>query len=484
MWAFRPVSKFVMELSSSIRALSFCSAFGVLYGNPWGNRIVARHSSGRVFLPIVSQAVQLKRSPSVAEITPKQLQQRRKKQEWRRKQRRLRRVTEQEMQEKKNIVRNDRGFVQSEAEIEVEDEQVDEITLVGKFEEEFALRVRDTTNCIEPSATAISESNEGELAVNSNRFREDSHSVHEGSLDEVEFESVALNDWLVDNERRSNDDEDTSGNFIEEIVQNSFVWNDGVRLNNGGTDDVGSSSNFDTEENGGCNLGVNDNRSLGVQCKESNLDVATPMETLTTELLCNDNFNITGEDPSVVNVRYESVEENSPVRSCSRSQLHFIQNSPNKHTSIKVTDESSRSHSTAFSTCSGHETRDRHKTDAGIAFEDASCYEGSLNAFERRESSVNLEISGWEEDTVDQFTMNRRKGESLLTSLDKQMGDGLPTYGVHEELHEDATSESRRLPASERKHLERLVEEYVSHLTFVLRAGKSLESMGRDICCW
>nr|PNR47214.1 hypothetical protein PHYPA_014334 [Physcomitrium patens] len=448
-----------MELRASIRALSFCNAFGVSFGNPWGNGIAASHSAGRVFLPIVSQAVQLKRSPSVAEITPKQLQRRQKKQEWRRKQRRMRRVTEQERHENKNLVRNDRGAVQSEVEIEVEEEQAGEITLISKFEEEFAMRVRDTANCIEPSTTETSDINEGELAVNSSRFREDSHSVNEGSLDEVEFESVAPNDWLLAHERRSNGDVDNSGKYTEEIVENSYVCNDGVRLNDGGIDDVGSRSNFYIEENGSRSLGINEDGSLGVQRKERNLYMEIPVVAQNIELSSNDNGNMTEENSSVINVHYENVEENSPVRSCNRSQLHFIENSLNKHTSIKVAGISSRSHNNAFSTCSGRKMRDRNKTDASTASEEACCQEGSSSALERMDLRVNPKTSGRKQNIVGQCTIDGRKGEPLATLLDKQLGDSLPTHGVHEELHEDATSRVWRLPANERKHLERLVEE-------------------------
>lgn len=101
------------------------------------------------------------------------------------------------------------------------------------------MRVRDIVNCIEFSIIEILDINEGEFVVNFSRFWEDLYLVNEGSLDEVEFELVVLNDWFLVYECCSNGDVDNFGKYIEEIVENSYVCNDGVRFNDGGIDDVG-----------------------------------------------------------------------------------------------------------------------------------------------------------------------------------------------------------------------------------------------------
>jgi hypothetical protein len=159
----------------AVQALSFKSAWGSLC--QLGNVEHGREVPCRVrFRAVVS----------VADLTPKELHHQRKKEEWKwlRKARRLEKLAEQAREQErrrqglcsfeKYKLAKEKGAVQAP---EWKAGVKWKTTLMSKFEQEFALRVRDAVSTISPTSPA----------KNPPIFREDSHSVEVDPLD----------DWLL-----------------------------------------------------------------------------------------------------------------------------------------------------------------------------------------------------------------------------------------------------------------------------------------------
>lgn len=420
-----------MDLRASINSLSFGSA--LVSPCHFGNKgeTERKSPSSRVQFPICQ----------VGELTPKELHHKRKKEEWKnlRRARRLEklaeqaRVQEREAREKEKRRRDglcsfekyklakDRGVAPP---VEWKSGVKGKSTLMSKFEEEFAIRVRDAVKTVTCENSEVVEN-----------FREDSHSVLEG-------EDVS-DDWLLAYARRSNGDVNFPGTHFEITVDDEKIH------------EVGSGSNVSVEDNGSR---IIDDRNLEVQRKEGTSDTSIVTDCQPDELSRSGNG--AGEVASAFFEQDVHVDNNMTANSFSRSQLHFIDHSFSNQISLGRTSGSSGTDNNNVVS-----THSRHETDARTADDEE---EASLGTLEPRDWRVNPKIPRRKDKAVGWQIISRRKGEPLSLLLDENSDEiSSETHGILDALHEDVNSEVRRKPVDEREQLEWLVEECVSDLTFV-----------------
>lgn len=423
-----------MELRAVVQSLSFKSSFGSCH---FGAAEVGRGAPRRVCFPVC----QLK---SVAELTPKELHHRRKKEEWKRlrRARRLEKLAEKAREqereaslrqprrreglcsfEKYKLAKESGGGVQVE---EWKSGVKGKTTLLSKFEEEFAVRVREAVSSIKPVTATASEHSDGQ---SSTRFREDSHSVSEGEAED------ASDDWLLAYGLRSNGD---LGPHSERIADDEGLDR---KLTVSGSDSI-------------LPVEGNDCRSIGVADAGNERDEGAADAVIVTdahdELLRTDGG--TRDIASAVLSEDERVAHPS-----SRSQLRFIDHSFGDRAPAGGRIASSGSYNNVV----GMDGRD--KSHAGTGSREGD----SLGMLEPRDWRVNPKTPRRKDREVGRRIIDRRKGEPLSTLLDERSaGITAETRGLLEALHEDVTGEVWRKPVDEREQLEWLVQEYVSDLTF------------------
>ncbi|KAG0597694.1 hypothetical protein M758_12G014900 [Ceratodon purpureus] len=416
-----------MELRAAVQSLSFKSSFG------WcdvRNAEVGRDSPCRVHFPVCVR--------SVAELTPKELHHKRKKEEWKRlrKARRMEKLAEQAReqakgQERKQARRREGlcSFEKYKLAKERGDLEVVEwksgvqgkSTLMSKFEEEFAMRVKEAVSSIKPVTTS-----DGEDSENSTRFREDSHSVFGGETED------GSDDWLLSYGRRSNDD----GIHFERIADDGNIR------------EAPSGSNLSMEDDNSRSIRDDVQRDKGTVDRVVVGDARPQHDNL--ELRSESG---TGEVESTFSDQDERVDENSTMNTSSRSEYRFIDHS--------FTDEvpmgRMRASTGMYNNGVGMHRRD--EADAGTA-SDRSSGQEDLGTLYPRDWRVNPKTPRQKDRLVARQIIDRRKGEPLSTLLDANLGDITPgNYGILDALHEDVTSEVWRKPVDEREQLEWLVQE-------------------------
>ena len=415
-----------MELRAAVQALSFKGA--------WGTCRLPRADSGHVSFPVG----QLKGG---AELTPKELHHKRKKEEWKRlrRARRLEKLAEQAREqarlaslreprrreglcsfEKYKLGKEKGEVVQTE---EWKSGVKGTTTLMSKFEVEFAMRVREAVSSIKPGTTITSEHSDGDVAENRMTFREDSHSG--GSLGELEDVS---DDWLLAYGRRSNGDVSLPGIHSESIADDGAV----KRTNR--------------------SIRITDDGNL-----EAQRDERTAERVITTNCQSRRDENL----GSASSEEGERVARTSMANSSRRSQLRFIDHSFNLlPIGTKIAS------SNLYKNGDGMHSGD--KTGASTASDES---QDPLGMLELRDWRVNPKTPRRRDRSVGRRIMERRKGGSLSPIPDENSVDRTSeTHNLLLALHEDVTSEVWRKPVDEREQLEWLVQEYVLDLTCIFPA--------------